>query len=154
MPIVPPPALTGSQNAPPPTPSIRVHQWPEEHTRAPNNSCYWVAEAVVDGVSYGARSRRGAPHELARVLVAAGIGDAPMRGITAGLRGETTYRSFHAMAGYSFKENARTPVRRARYRPAEEAQEGDPAASKQGVKAPAGVPVATGHSPHQITSPG
>ena len=121
---------------------IRVHQRPEERTRSANNGCCWIAEAIVNGILYSARSRHGAPHELARALVAAGIPDSPMQVMTAGLRGETTYRSFHAMAGYSFKENAQTPLRRARYRPPETAQEGGPAAPKQGVNAPAGSPAA------------
>ena|SRR5437868_6421252 len=94
---------------------IRVYQHAEENTRSANNSCSWIAETIINGVSYSPRSRHGAVHQLARVLVRAGIPDAPMRVTTAGFQGETIYRSFHAMAGYTFKENAQTPVKRARW---------------------------------------
>jgi hypothetical protein len=70
-----------------------VHQRPDEPTRTPNKSCRWVAEAVVDGRTFTARSRYGVSNELARVLVAAGIADAPMRVHSAGLRGYAAYRS-------------------------------------------------------------
>src|SRR5580700_6963878 len=61
------------------TTAIIVHQRPDEPTRTPNKSCRWIAEAVVDRRVFTARSRYGAPNELARVLVAAGIADAPMQ---------------------------------------------------------------------------
>jgi hypothetical protein len=48
---------------------IVVQQRPDEETRTPGKSCHWVASTIVDGVTYRARSRRGAPNELARVLV-------------------------------------------------------------------------------------
>jgi hypothetical protein len=92
---------------------IRVCQHPDENTHSANNGCVWVAEAIVSGISYSARSRHGASQKLARVFVDANI-PAPMQVTTAGLRGETTYRSFHAMAGRTFKENAQTPVKRSR----------------------------------------
>jgi hypothetical protein len=45
---------------------IRVYQHPEEGSCSANNACCWVAETIVNGISYSARSRHGAPHELAR----------------------------------------------------------------------------------------
>jgi hypothetical protein len=80
------------------TSAIIVHQRPDEPTRTPNKSCRWVAEAVVDGRTFAARSRYGISNELARVLVAAGIADAPMRVHSAGLCGYAAYRSFHESA--------------------------------------------------------
>src|SRR5438132_7769823 len=92
--------------------TIRVHQWPEEETRTPNKSCRWVAEAIVDGITYTARSRHGAPNELARQLVAAGIPDAPMVAAHCGHRGETAYRSFHEMALWTYEETSTKPLHR------------------------------------------
>ena len=121
---------------------IRVYQHAEENTRSANNGCSWIAETIINGIVYSARSRHGAAHELARVLVMAGIPDAVMRVTTAGLRGEMVYRSFHAMAAYTFRENAQTPVRRARWVAPEDAAQRGHAAPKQGVNAPLGTPVA------------
>jgi hypothetical protein len=118
---------------------IRVYQHPEENTRSANNGCSWVAEAIVNGISYSARSRHGAPHELARVLVAAGLPDAPMRVATAGLLGETTYRSFHAAAGRTIEENAKVAIRSRRYRPPQDDTQGVRAAPKQGVNDTLGI---------------
>jgi hypothetical protein len=122
--------------------SIRMHQRPEEATRSANNGCCWIAEAIVNRMSYTARSRHGAPHEMARVLLAAGIPDAPMQVYTRGLRGETTYRSFHAMADHTFRENAQTPVKRARWVAHPDGPQQYQAAPKQGVIAPSGTLVA------------
>ncbi len=63
---------------------IVVRQFADEASRTPNNSCYWQAECVVDGLAYVARSRHGAPYALARELLAAGIPDAPMQVTSAG----------------------------------------------------------------------
>ena len=114
---------------------IRVYQRPEEKTRSANNGCVWIAEIIVNGVSYVARSRHGAPQDLARVLVAAGIPDAPMQVTTAALRGETTYRSFYAAADRTIEEDAKVAVRSRRYRPPQNETQGVRAASKQGVNA-------------------
>jgi hypothetical protein len=70
--------------------TIYANQWPDEDD--------WVAECEAAGVPYTARSRNSAPHELARVLVEAGIPDAPMVVTAKGFRGEIRYRSFHKMA--------------------------------------------------------
>jgi hypothetical protein len=66
-------------------------------------------------VTYRLRSRYGAPNELARALVAAGIPDAPMQIATAGLRGETTYGSFHEAAKWTYEESATKPLHRVRW---------------------------------------
>jgi len=84
----------------------------------PENSCSWIAECEIEGVHYEARSRRGAPHELARVLVAAGIADDVLRVRSLGLRGWADYRSFHAAARRTIKENASTGPRSVRWEPA------------------------------------
>jgi hypothetical protein len=133
--------------------TIRVYQHAEETTRSANNSCSWIAETIVNGIVYSVRSRYGAAHELARVLVAAGIPDAVMRVTTAGLRGEMVYRSVHAMAAYTFRENAQTPVRRARWVAPEDATQRDQAAPTPGANAPPGTPVAAQASRAPTTSP-
>jgi hypothetical protein len=43
-------------------------------------------------------------------LVAAGLADAPMVVVTAGVKGETKYRSIYALARYRIKEGAATPI--------------------------------------------
>src|SRR5437764_4298804 len=124
--------------------TIRVYQHAEENTRSANNGCSWIAETIINGIVYSARSRHGAAHELARVLVMAGIPDAVMRVTTAGLRGEMVYRSFHAMAAYTFRESATKPVHQARWvDPATvRAKISATTEAKQGVNAPLGTPVA------------
>jgi hypothetical protein len=124
--------------------TIHVHQWPEEATRSPGKSCRWVAEAIIDGITYTARSRHGAPNELARVLVAAGIPDAPMAVSHGRLRGETTYRSFHEIALWTYEETATKPLHRVRWvDPAIRAARITAAfGPKQGVKRSGANPVA------------
>ena len=68
------------------------------------------------------------------------MSDAPMQVTTAGLRGETTYRSFHAMAGYIFKENTQTPVKRVRWVALIDDPQQYQAAPKQGVNQAAAYP--------------
>ena len=85
---------------------ITMHQSPAESTRTPENNCTYEAEAIIDGRRYFARSRRGAPFALARVLVAAGIPDRPVLVMHKGLRGEMRYRSLHRMAGRTVRESA------------------------------------------------
>jgi hypothetical protein len=94
---------------------ISVTCWPDEATRTPNSACTWVAEAMVDGRTYTARSRHGAPNELARKLVAAGIIDRPMVIHYRGLAGTMTWRSFHAAATWTYSEGDQ-PLRRVRYK--------------------------------------
>jgi hypothetical protein len=97
--------------------SIRIHQHPDETTRTPSRSCQWLAETTIDGTAYSARSRNGAPYALARVLVEAGIADQPVTVISAGTKGEMTYKSLHAMAGCTIKEGAATSIQRVKWAP-------------------------------------
>jgi hypothetical protein len=94
---------------------ITVTTWPDESTRTPNSGCAWIAEATAEGRVYTARSRHGAPNELARQLVAAGLADRPMVIHYAGLAGTLAYASFHTAASWTFNEGDR-PLRRVRYR--------------------------------------
>jgi hypothetical protein len=94
---------------------IIVTTWPDEVTRTPNSACAWVAEAMVEGCVCVARSRHGAPNELARQLVAAGLADRPMVIHYRGRAGTMTYRSVHAAAIWTYSEGDQ-PLRRVRYR--------------------------------------
>jgi hypothetical protein len=94
---------------------ITVTTWPDEATRTLNSACIWVAEATVDGRPYIARSRHGAPNELARQLVAAGLADRPIKIHYQGRAGTMTYRSFHAAAAWTYSEGDQ-PLRRVRYK--------------------------------------
>ena len=115
--------------------SVIVHQRPLEATRSANKSCKWVAEAIVNGRTYIATSRMAPANDIARQLVADGVPDAPMQVYTAGLKGCLVRRSFHKAAGYTFKENAQTPVKRIRWEAPEDAAQRYRAAPKRGVKA-------------------
>jgi hypothetical protein len=55
-----------------------MRQRPLENTRTPERSSIFEAECEIDGRRYSARSRHGAPNELARVLVSAGLPDQPV----------------------------------------------------------------------------
>ena len=57
---------------------ILVHCRPLPETRTRNSSAAWLAECEVDGRRFEAKSRHGAPNELARRLVEAGVPDAPI----------------------------------------------------------------------------
>jgi len=83
--------------------------------RTANSPCSWIAEATIEGQTYSARARHGAPNELARQLVAAGFADRPMVIRYQGLAGSITYRSFHAAATLTYSEGNQ-PLRRVRYR--------------------------------------
>ena len=87
-----------------------MRQWPDEQTRTPKNACLYQAEVVIDGKRYSARSRRGAPFALARVLVAAGVLDQPVSLTHEGLRGAMTYRSLYRLATRTIEESVRTPI--------------------------------------------
>jgi hypothetical protein len=78
-------------------------------TRSHTGSAY-LAVTTVDGLLYAARSRHGAPHALARVLVDAGIPDAPVEVYYRGLAGCVRYRSLHSLANYTIAESATVPV--------------------------------------------
>lgn len=88
---------------------------PIEDTRTPNKGCAYEAACEISGVAYRARSRYGASYELARVLVAAGIADAPMAVRQPGLKGEMIYRSFHAAAAWMIAETAGLGPHRVRW---------------------------------------
>jgi hypothetical protein len=96
---------------------IVMRERADEPTRSKENNCLYQAEAIIDGQRYSARSRRGAPFALARVLVAAGIPDQRVQVTHKDLRGELRYRSsLHRMAELTIEESNRVPVRQARYR--------------------------------------
>jgi hypothetical protein len=97
-------------------PGVTIRQHPLEDSRTSENSCAWIAETEIAGQRFEARSRRGAPQELARALVAAGIPDQPVQVENAGLRGAMHYRSLHSMAGGTFTEGIHTLLSRAPYR--------------------------------------
>ena len=94
---------------------ITVTTWPDEATRTPNSPCALVAETMVEGRVYVARSRHGASNELARQLVAAGLADRLMIIRYRGRAETMIYRSFHAAAGWAYTEGDE-PLRRVRYR--------------------------------------
>jgi hypothetical protein len=87
----------------------------DQATRTPNSASAWVAETMVEGRVYVVRSRHGAPNELARQLVAAGLADRPMVMHYLGRAGTTTWRSFHAAAEWTYSEGDQ-PLHRVRYR--------------------------------------
>ena len=109
---------------------LPMHQWPSEPTRTPNDICYYEAEVVIDGQRYSARSRRGAPFALARVLLAAGLSDQPVQVTHKGLRGHMSYPSLYRMAELTVVESATTPVRLGRYREWPGALHGEPVLSR------------------------
>jgi hypothetical protein len=124
---------------------IEIQQRPDYATRTPENSCKWIATADVGGNIYTAKSRKGAPYALARVLVAAGIEDHPVQVESNGtIRSLTTYPSLHEMARWTIAETVTRPARQMRWRdPAiESAQIAARKGSKQGVSALAGTPIA------------
>src|SRR5690242_7156492 len=98
---------------------ITVYQRRETNVSyTPERGAMWIAETVVDGVPYIARSRNGAPNALARVLVEAGITDDVMRVYHKGLRGYLEWPSFYKAATRTFSEGASTPLRNVKYSPA------------------------------------
>jgi hypothetical protein len=99
-----------------PSQVLVMHQRVEEATRTSKNGALYEARAVVEGRMYSARSRRGAPFALARILVEVGVSDRAVVVTHAGLPVEVTYRSLYWMAGRTIEEGARTSVRDVRYR--------------------------------------
>ncbi len=96
---------------------IKMRQWPVEGTRTPGKSSIFEAECEIDGRCYSARSRHGAPNELARLLVSVGIADQPVEVSHAGIRGCITYRSLHDLARWTYQESSAVPLRRVRWKP-------------------------------------
>jgi hypothetical protein len=93
---------------------IEMFVSPVEGSRS-NTGIAWEAVATTAGQTYSARSRHGAPNALARVLVAAGVEDDRVEVRYLGTAGCMSYRSLHAMAGWTFAESD-APLRRVRYR--------------------------------------
>jgi hypothetical protein len=81
---------------------IRMHQWVLPNTRTPNRDSIWCAATTVDGQHYEADSRNGAPNELARSPVAAGMPDQPVRITHEGLRGDYSSGWLHEMAQWTY----------------------------------------------------
>ena len=134
--------------------TITVDQRPLEATHSANNSCKWVAEAIVSGRTYTAISRMAPANDIARQLVADAVPDAAMHVYTAGLKGALVWRSFHKAAGYTIEETATKPAHRVRWEcpEARAARIAATLARKQGVNAPAGTPVAPWLTGAQIAS--
>jgi hypothetical protein len=121
---------------------IEMAQRPLPKTRTAENCCLGLAECEVDRQRFEARSRRGAAHALARVLVAAGVADQPVEVRQDGLTVCIRYPSLHGMARRTYSEGNR-PLRSIPY------AEPEPGADrlerhKGGGEAPvpAGVPAA------------
>ena len=96
---------------------IRILQWPLENTRTRGRSCLYEAECEIDGWRYWARSRHGAPNELARLLVSSGVPDQPVEVRQVGIRGYLSWRSLHEMALWTYEESATVPLRRVGWKP-------------------------------------
>jgi hypothetical protein len=94
-----------------------MRQWPLESNRTPEKSCVFEAECEVDGRRYSARSRHGAPNELARALVSAGIADQPVEVRHVGIKGCISYRSLHELSLWTYQESAKVTLRRVRWKP-------------------------------------
>jgi hypothetical protein len=96
---------------------ILISAFPLEGTRSADRSCKWRAECVVCGVNYAAESRSGAPNELARKLIAAGVDPGLQVEICyRGAAGHMSYPSLAGAAKWTFEESAHRPLRRVRYR--------------------------------------
>lgn len=96
---------------------ITMRQRPLEHTRTPERSSVFEAECEVGDQRYSARSRHGAPNELARLLVSAGVPDQPVEVRQIGIKGCLSWRSLHEMARWTYEESATMPLRRVRWKP-------------------------------------
>jgi hypothetical protein len=106
---------------------IEIRQRPIPGSRSGTGSL-WEASAEIDGKSYSAVNRHGAPQSLARALVAAGIPDQPVEvrsevcisdsGAeirTEQLQGCIRYQSLHTIAQTTFEEGDR-PLHRAQFK--------------------------------------
>jgi hypothetical protein len=130
---------------------IHIQQRPVPRSRTQTGSL-WEASTEIDGKTYSATSRHGAPQALARVLLAEGVADMPVEGRsevcvfdngteirTEQLRGCIRYRSLHTMAKTTFEEGDR-PLHRARFkeRP-QNAVPVQPGEQEMRFKPPAGI---------------
>ena len=96
-------SATGRMTAP----AIVVRVRPLEETRTPNSGCVWLADCVVEGQRFEARSRHGAANALARELVAAGIADRPLEVHFDGVSGCQRWGSVAAAARRTYTEGNR-----------------------------------------------
>jgi hypothetical protein len=103
---------------------IRVCCRPLPETRTQNSAAAWTAECEVDGRRFEAKSRHGAPNELARHLIAAGLPHEPLEIHYEGLAGVMRFPSFHALAGWTYSEGSATLLRRVPFREFGEPSEG------------------------------
>jgi hypothetical protein len=85
------------------------HQRIDPDSRTGRGSA-WIAETIVNGATCSARSRSGAPFELARDLISVGAPDQPVQVYTAGIAGCITYRSLAQMAQLTIAEGAAAPI--------------------------------------------
>jgi hypothetical protein len=78
----------------------------------------WEARATLpDGSTFRCSSRNGAPNELARLLVSAGVVDQPMQTYGEDGRKLLYYRSLHEAAKWTFEESSGRNLRRTRWTP-------------------------------------
>jgi ferredoxin len=75
----------------------------------------WQAETEINGKTYTATSRHGAPMALARVLIAAAIPDQPVEVRSEERPGCVRYRSLYEMAKWTFTEGTSTLLHRVKY---------------------------------------
>jgi hypothetical protein len=90
---------------------LTMHQSMVPNSRTPNKGSTWRCTWQIDGVEYSAESRNGAPHNLARILVEAGIPDQPLTVVT---RAEVATSGYCGGAMTS-RESATQPLHPARY---------------------------------------
>jgi hypothetical protein len=105
---------------------IAMQQAMVSGSRTSNKGSRWRAVTMIDGVPYEAESRSGAPFALARVLVAAGVGDQPVQTIGADGVVRMPWRSLHWMAGRTIQESATFPVREVGYTERPKSLSGEP----------------------------
>ena len=105
---------------------IKMQQTMVSDTRTSNKGSRWRAATVIDGVPYEAESRSGAPFALARVLIAAGVGDQPVQTIGADGVVRMRWPSLFRIAGRTIQESATFPVREVRYTERPKSLSGEP----------------------------
>jgi hypothetical protein len=105
---------------------IKMQQTMVSDTRTSNKGSRWRAATVIDGVPYEAESRNGARFAVARVLVAAGVGDQPVQRIGADGVVRMRWRSLFRMAGRTIQESATFPVREVCYTEPPKSLSGEP----------------------------
>lgn len=94
---------------------IAVTLTPDEASRTPDRPCCYDAVATVGGRTFTARARSGLVGTISRVLIEAGIADAPLVVSQPGIAGSMRYRSFHRQADFAIEEGRKNPIGRRRY---------------------------------------